>query len=357
MEWRLIAANCSTALLLPKGRTAALIYLSMGKFKRIHGLVGCIYIHPMKFKEPLSVKQIAEWTGCEVIGDATTFAEGLNEIHNVQTGDITFVDHEKYYDFTLKSAASFVIINKKVEAPAGKTLLFTENPFAAYNLLAEKFRPDLCQEKPIAASAQIAGGCTIYPNVFIGEKVKMGKGCIIHPNVTIYAYTEIGENVIIHANSTIGADAFYYKRHKTHYEKMHTAGKVVIEDNVEIGAGTTIDAGVSEDTVIGKGTKIDDQVHIGHDVKIGENCIIAGQVGIAGNTKIGNRVTLYGKAAINKNIEIGDDAVVMATTAVPNSLEGGKTYIGYPAVEARTFARQVAIIKKLPELWEKLKNL
>ena len=162
---------------------------------------------------------------------------------------------------------------------------------------------------------------------------------------------------MIHANTTIGGDAFYYKRQHGHYDKMHSAGKVVLQDNVEIGAGCTIDAGVSSDTTIGKGTKLDSQVHIGHDVKVGEDCILAAQVGIAGNTKIGNRVTLYGKVAVNKNIEIGDDATVMAMSAVPSSIEGGKTYIGYPVVEAPAFARQVAMIKKLPELWEKLKNL
>lgn len=311
----------------------------------------------MKFKHPVAVKDIAAWTASEIIGDADALVKGLNEIHNVEEGDITFVDHEKYYDFTLKSKASFVIINKKTEAVAGKVLLYNENPFAAYNFLAEKFKPQLRNEKNIGVTAVIGEGTFIFPNAFVGEHVKIGSNCIIHPNATIYAYTEIGDNVIIHANATVGSDAFYYKRQKTHYDKMHSAGKVVIADDVEIGSGCTISAGVSSDTVIGKGTKLDSQVHIGHDVKIGEHCILAANVGIAGNTKIGNRVTLYGKVAVNKNIEIGDDAIVMATSAVPNNLEGGKTYIGYPAVEARTFAKQVAIIKKLPELWEKLKNL
>ncbi len=311
----------------------------------------------MKFKEAIGIKQLAAWTNSEVIGDENALVTGLNEIHNVETGDITFVDHEKYYDFTLKSNATFIIINKKVDAPEGKTLLYNSNPFLAYNLLAQKFKPELHSAQSVAASAQIGEGTFVYPNAFIGEWVKLGRNCVIYPNVTIYAHTEIGDHVIIHANSTIGSDAFYYKRQKDGYDKMHCAGRVVIANNVEIGSGCTIDAGVSSDTFIGSGTKIDDQVHLGHDVKIGEHCIIAGQVGIAGNTKIGNRVTLYGKVAVNKNIEIGDDTVVMAMSAVPNNLEGGKTYIGYPVVEARAFARQVAMIKKLPELWEKLKKL
>lgn len=311
----------------------------------------------MKLKQPVAAKEIAALTQSELIGDGNLQVIGLNEIHNVEEGDITFVDHEKYYEFTLKSKATFIIINKKLEAPEGKVLFYTANPFESYNLLAQKFKPELRSEKNVAASAKIGEGTVIYPTAFVGAGVSIGKNCIIHPNATIYAYTQIGDNVIIHANTTIGSDAFYYKRQKTHYDKMHTAGRVVIADDVEIGAGSTIDAGVSSDTVIGKGTKLDSQVHIGHDVKIGEHCILAAQVGIAGNTKIGNRVTLYGKVAVNKNITIGDDAIVMATSAVPNNLEGGKTYIGYPAVEARAFAKQVAVIKKLPELWEKLKNL
>lgn len=312
----------------------------------------------MKFKEAVTAKQLADRIGAEIIGDGNALVTGLNEIHNVQQGDITFVDHEKYYDFTLKSPATFIIINKKVEAPAGKVLLYHTNPFEAYNTLAKDFMPEQRATNSVAASAVIGEGTFIFPNAFVGEQVKIGKNCVIHPNVTIYAYTEIGDNVIIHANTTLGSDAFYYKRQPDkHYDKMRSAGKVVIANDVEIGAGCTIDAGVSSDTYIGRGTKIDDQVHLGHDVRIGEDCIIAGQVGIAGNTKVGNRVTLYGKVAVNKNIEIGDDTVVMAMSAVPNNLEGGKTWIGYPVVEARTFARQVAMIKRLPDLWEKLKGL
>lgn len=311
----------------------------------------------MKLKQPVTATEIAALTQSELIGDGSLQVTGLNEIHNVEEGDITFVDHEKYYDFTLKSKATFIIINKKLETPEGKVLFYTANPFEAYNLLAQKFKPELRSEKNIAASAIIGEGTFVYPNAFVGDGVALGKNCVIYPSAVIYPYTQIGDNVIIHGNATIGSDAFYYKRQKTHYDKMHSAGRVIIGDDVEIGAGSTIDAGVSSDTVIGRGTKLDSQVHIGHDVKIGEHCILAAQVGIAGNTKIGNRVTLYGKVAVNKNITIGDDTIVMATSAVPNNLEGGKTYIGYPAVEARAFAKQVAVIKKLPELWEKLKNL
>jgi UDP-3-O-[3-hydroxymyristoyl] glucosamine N-acyltransferase len=167
----------------------------------------------------------------------------------------------------------------------------------------------------------------------------------------------IGDGVIIHGNTTIGGDAFYYKGRGTHYDKMHTAGRVVICDNVEIGSGCTIDAGVSADTVIGRGTKLDSQVHVGHDSTIGENCIICAQVGIAGNVHIGNFVTMYGKSALSKNISVGDRVILMGSSASAKSLEGGKTYLGTPAEEMHRAARQFAIIKMLPDLWEKLKKL
>lgn len=311
----------------------------------------------MLFEKPTTAKAIAKEFGCEILGNEQAEVRGLNEIHNVQAGDITFVDHEKYYASTLASAASAVLINKKVEVPEGKTLLFHNNPFEVYNAIAKKNQPEVRQQTNIGRTAVIGENSFVYPTAFVGENVVIGKNCVIHPNAVIYPYTIIGDNVIIHANSAIGSDAFYYKRNADGYHKMHTAGKVVIEDKVEIGAGCTIDAGVSSETRIGEGTKIDDQVHIGHDVKVGKHCIFAGQVGIAGNTKIGNNVTLYGKVAVNKNIEIGDNVVVMATSAVAKSLEAGKTYLGIPTDEARTAARQFALIRKLPEIWEKVRNL
>lgn len=311
----------------------------------------------MKFNNPIPVKQLAEWTNSEIIGDINNTATGLNEIHNVQAGDITFVDHEKYYAFTLNSAATIIFINKREEAPAGKTLLLVKDPFTAYNDIAMRFQPSLKSTAVVSGGATIGEGTFIYPNAFVGDKVTIGKNCIIYPNVTIYPYTQIGDNVIIHANTTIGADAFYFKGRGTHFEKMHTAGNVVIENNVEIGANCTIDAGVSSSTIIGEGTKIDSHVHIGHDVKVGKHCIFAAQVGIGGNTKIGNFVTLYGKVGVNKNIEIGDKALVQPNSGVWKSLDGGKTYFGSPAEEMRAAARHVALIKRLPEIWDKVKGM
>lgn len=311
----------------------------------------------MKFREAIAVKDIAAWTGATIIGDETGFVTGINEIHNVSQGDITYVDHPKYYDFTLQSAVSFVLINHLPEKPISKTLLLTDSPFDAYCMICEKTNPMQHCLSLISPSAKIGKNTIIYPNSYIGENVIIGDDCVIYPNVTIYNNTEIGNRVSVHANTTIGKDAFYYKRKNEGYTKMPTVGKVVVADDVEIGAGNTIDAGVSIATFIGKGTKTDGQVHIGHDVVIGENCILCAQVGIAGNVVIEDNVTLFGKAGVTKNITLATGTQVMGASSVGKSTEPGKAYLGTPAEELRTAAKQLAIIKRLPDIWEKLKNL
>jgi len=187
--------------------------------------------------------------------------------------------------------------------------------------------------------------------------VRIGNDCVIHPNVTILDHCEIGNGVIIQSGTVIGSDAFYYntkKNRETWYKKMESCGRVVIEDHVEIGAGCTIDRGVSGDTVIGRGTKIDNLVQVGHDTVIGRNCLIAAQVGIAGATTIGNGVILWGQVGVSKTLTIGDNAIVYAQSGVPSSLEGGKTYFGSPVEEASEKMRERVWIKRIPELWKKV---
>jgi len=195
----------------------------------------------------------------------------------------------------------------------------------------------------------------IQPHVFIGNDVKIGKNCVIHASVSIYDFTQIGDDVIIHANAVIGSDAFYFQKRTDSYNKLHSCGKVVIEDNVEIGACSTIDRGVSGDTVIGAGSKLDNQVHIGHDTTIGKNCLFAAQVGVSGAVIIEDDVTLWGQVGIPSNLTIGKGAVLLGQSAPMRSLEGNKTYLGSPAGEARAKMKELAMIKKIPEMLEVLK--
>lgn len=312
----------------------------------------------MKFPEPISVGVLAELISAEISGNTAGHATGINEIHKVEEGDVVFVDHPKYYDKCIHSAASFIIINKHVEdIPEGKALLIHDQPFEAYLTIVRHFRPFNYQTTPVSASAVTGEGTFVFPNVYIGANVVIGNHCIIHPNVTILDHCIIGDHVVIQSGTVIGSDAFYYntKKNREHwYKKMDSCGRVVIEEHVHIGAGCTIDRGVSHDTRIGAGTKIDNLVHVGHDTIIGKNCLIAAQVGIAGATTIGNGVTLWGQVGVSKTLTIGDNAVVNAQSGVPASLEGGKSYFGSPAEEATKKMKELVWVKRIPELWKKV---
>ena len=311
----------------------------------------------MKFEQPVSVQWLAEFTGAKLVGNDKQQATGINEIHKVQHGDISFVDFEKYYNTCLNSAATVLIINKEVDCPAGKTLLVIQDPFSAYVKIVTRFRPFEPASKMISDSAVIGEGTHLQPGVFVGNHVRIGKNCLIHPNVTIYDHSVIGDNVIIHAGVVIGADAFYFKRRKdreVQYDKMESCGRVIIEDFVEIGAGTTIDKGVSGDTIIGRGTKLDNHIHIGHGAVIGKNCLFAAQVGIGGKALIEDEVILWGQVGVSKDLTIGKGAVVLAQSGVPSSLEGGKTYFGSPVGEAKPKMREMGWIKRIPEIWDKV---
>jgi UDP-3-O-[3-hydroxymyristoyl] glucosamine N-acyltransferase len=309
----------------------------------------------MKFPKTYSLHEIASIIGCEFIGDPNFPVLGMNEIHVVENGDIVFVDHPKYYDKALQSAATIVLINKNVDCPIGKALLISDDPFRDFNKLSIYFKPFQSSNNLISTSAKIGEGTLIQPNTFIGNNVSIGKNCLIHSNVSIYDHTVIGDNVIIHSGTVIGADAFYYKKRETGFDQLVSGGRVVIESNVGIGALCTIDKGVTGDTTIGEGTKIDNQVHVGHDTVIGRKCLIASQTGIAGCVIIEDEVTLWGQVGTTSGITIGSKAVVLGQTGVTKSIEGGKSYFGTPVEESREKLKQLANIKKIPDLIQKLK--
>lgn len=309
----------------------------------------------MKFPKTYPLHEIASIIGCEYVGESNFPVQGMNEIHVVESGDIVFVDHPKYYDKALQSAATIVLINKNVDCPSGKALLISDDPFRDFNKLTNYFKPFKSSSNSISASAKIGEGTVIQPNTFVGNYVVIGKNCLIHSNVSIYDYTVIGDNVIIHAGTILGADAFYYKKRESGFDQLISGGRVVIENNVGIGALCTIDKGVTGDTTIGEGTKIDNQVHVGHDTVIGKKCLIASQTGIAGCVIIEDEVTLWGQVGTTSGITIGTKAVVLGQTGVTKSIEGGKSYFGTPVEESREKLKQLANIKKIPDLIQKLK--
>jgi UDP-3-O-[3-hydroxymyristoyl] glucosamine N-acyltransferase len=309
----------------------------------------------MKFPKVYALHEIATIINCEYVGDANYLVSGMNEIHVVEKGDIVFVDHPKYYDKALNSAATIILINKKVDCPEGKALLISEDPFNDFNKLTKYFKPFAASSASISSSATIGQGTVIQPNAFIGNHVVIGENCLIHANVAIYDNTVIGNNVIIHAGTVLGADAFYYKKREDGFDQLLSGGRVVIKDNVGIGALCTIDKGVTGDTIIGEGTKLDNQVHVGHDTVIGKMCLIASQTGIAGCVIIEDEVTIWGQVGTTSGITIGKKAVIMGQTGVTKSVEGGKSYFGTPIEESREKLKQLANIKKIPEILNKLK--
>lgn len=309
----------------------------------------------MKFPKVYSLQEIATILNCEFVGDKNFSVYGMNEIHVVEHGDIVFVDHPKYYDKALNSAASIVLINKKVDCPPGKALLISEDPFNDFNKLTRYFRAFQPSAVPVSDSSKIGEGTIIQPNVFIGNHVTIGKNCLIHPNVVIYDHTIIGDNVIIHAGTVLGADAFYFKNRPSGFDQLLSGGRVVIKDNVSIGALSTIDRGVTGDTTIGEGSIIDNQVQIGHDTVIGKKCLIAAQTGIAGCVIVEDEVTIWGQVGIKSGIIITTKTVLHAQSGVSKTTVEGKTYYGTPAQEARETLKQIANVKLIPEILNKLK--
>lgn len=310
----------------------------------------------MKFPQPHTLQQIATIINAKPVGLSDFPVLGMNEIHVVTPGDIVFVDHPKYYDKALESAATIVLINKEVACPEGKALLISDDPFRDFNKLTAYFKAFEPSSKIISDSASIGEGTVTQPNTFVGNHVTIGKNCIIHSNVSIYDHTVIGDHVTIHAGTVLGSDAFYYKKRPEGFDKLKSGGRVVVKDHVDIGAACTIDRGVTGDTTIDEGTKIDNQVHIGHDTYIGKKVLIASQTGIAGCVIIEDEVTLWGQVGITSGITIGEKAVVSAQSGVSKSLEGKKSYFGTPAGNFREKYKELANLRMVPELIEQLKN-
>lgn len=308
----------------------------------------------MKLNRAHTVKEIAAIIDCKFVGAENHSITGINEIHVVENGDLVFVDHPKYYKKALESAATTILIDQEVDCPEGKALIISEKPFDDFNKLTRNFSPFQAQSQNIGENCEIDDSAIIFPNVFIGHGTKVGK------NVTIYAGAVIGagcileDNVIVGPNTVVGHYAFYYKKKDSGFDRMHTCGGVHLKRNVELGALCTIDAGVSGMTTIGEGTKIDNQVHIGHDTVVGKDCLMAANVGLAGCVVIEDKVTLWGQVGCASDIVIGEGAVVLAQSGIAKSLSGGKTYFGSPAGEMRMKFKEMAALRKLPEIIENI---
>lgn len=301
----------------------------------------------MRLTQPVTAADLAQRLGARLLGDGSLEITGINEIHHVEEGDLSFVDHPKYYAAALNSAASAVLIDREAECPEGKALLVVPDPFSTYNKLVLAERPYGYPKERVDPSARIGELSYVAPSAVIGPNVIIGEECHIGPNVVVRDGTIIGDKVVIGAGTVIGEEAFYYKKTPRGYHPWRSGGHVVIESSVDIGPNCTIARGVSSATVIGFGTKMDALVQIGHDCKIGRHCILAAQVGIAGNTTVGDWCLFQGQVGVAQNLTIGERCVVLAKSGVSKDLEGHKEYFGYPAQEARTAFKDLAVLRQL----------
>ncbi len=317
------------------------------------------------------LKELAELVGGSVAGDGDIIVSGVAGIETAREGDITFIANPKYKRMLLTSQASAIISDSPVQ---GKPTLITPNPYLAFARILELYHPTIIEEEGIdpttivspdaciedgvwisshvyiGKGTRIGKRVKIFPGVYIGNGVEIGDDTIIHANVSIREGTRIGKRVMIHCNSVIGSDGFGFAKDGTRYVKVPQVGRVRIEDDVEIGACVTIDRATMGETVIGRGTKIDNLVQIAHNVEIGEDSLIIAQVGISGSTRIGNRVTLAGQVGVVGHITVGDDSKIGAQSGVINDVPSEKVYTGTPAIPHRDWQKIQALLKRLPEM-------
>lgn len=299
----------------------------------------------MKFQSPQSLKTIAELINAKFVGDENFQVFGTNEIHRVKAGEIVFVNHPKYYDKALFSEATIILIDKEVDCPEGKALLISDDPFRDFNKINEHYQ-GIQTFETTGQNAVIGKNCKIHPSVVIGNDVKIGDNCMIFPNVVIGDRTEIGNNCVIQSGTVLGGDAFYYNKNAEGFRKMLSVGNVIIENNVEIGNLCTIDRGVTDSTIIGAGSILDNQIQIGHDTVIGKKVLIASQTGIAGCCFIEDEVTIWGQVGIASGVTIESGTVLLAQVGVNRSLSKG-TYFGPIAEEFRSYLKKEVKLKNL----------
>lgn len=326
------------------------------------------------------LKDLAELVGGTVIGDHDIMITGVGSAGDAMAGTITFAETEELHKKAEDSAAAAVLVPHTVMV-SQKSLIQVDNPRLAYAQIAHEFMPhplitgqvhptsildftaEIAEEVSIHAHAVIDGGAVIGPRTVIGPGVYVGQGavigsdCEIHANVVIEYGTQIGNRVMIHGGTVIGSDGFGFVTTKEGHYKLPQLGRVVIEDDVEIGANVTIDRGAIGDTRIGKGTKIDNLVHLAHNVEVGPESLLVGQCGIAGSTKIGKRVTLAGQSGVYGHLTIGDNVTLAARGVITNDTDDGAFLSGHPAIEHKQDFKIKAATRRLPGLLKEIREM
>ena len=300
-----------------------------------------------------SLKDLADKVKGELIGDPEVVIRSIATIQNASSGCISFIANPKYKKFLVDSAASAIIVNPELSQDLKTSGIIVEDPYVAYakisSLFAKHQNPYANQaiDYFVHETAEIDDSVVIGPNVYIGPECKIGKNSIIHANSSLVMNVEIGKNTTIHFNSILGSDGFGYAPDKDGYIKIDQLGKLVIGDNVEIGAGCTIDRGAIDNTEIHDGVKLDNQVHIAHNVILGENSAIAASCAIAGSTIIGKNLQMGGLSGILGHLKIADDVLIGAHTLITKSINKSGNYVGImPAQNQKDWAKSSVFIKQ-----------
>ncbi len=328
-----------------------------------------------------TLKELAELTGAEARNAEGVVIKGIGEIQAAKPDEITFLENPKYRRY-LKDCKAAAVISRDLPELADKPSLISGDPYLAFAKVTAVFyygglaatagvdkravvAADAKLGKGVAvgacavigARAEIGDGSVVHALAFVGEDCRLGADCLVYPGAAIRERCRLGDRVIVHPNAVVGSDGFGYAPEAKKWRKIPHAGSVVIEDDVEIGAAVCIDRGVLGDTVIGRGTKLDNLVQIAHNVKVGEDCALAGQFGVAGSTQIGDRVTTGGQVGLGGHLRIGDDVMIGAQSGVPKDVPEKSVVLGAPARPMSEARRIIALIGRLPELFERLQEL
>lgn len=327
------------------------------------------------------LSELAELVGGEIKGQGSALITGAAPLGEAGPGDVSFVSGKKHAGLLSRTRASAVVVRDAGEAPDGLNLILAGNPELAFARILGVLRPQAVPAPGVHPRAEVHPGAklgssvsaqafsvvedgarvgdrtVLFPGVYVGKGAEIGPDCVIYPGVAIREGCKIGARVIIHCNSVVGSDGFGYARDKARYVKMPQTGIVRIGDDVEIGACVAIDRATMGETVIGRGTKIDNLVQVAHNVRVGEDTIIVAQAGIAGSSRVGSRVQIGGQSGVNGHISIGDDTGIGARSGVAQDVPPRSVYTGYPAIPHTEWLRAQNLYSRLPELRKKISEL
>lgn len=328
----------------------------------------------------MRLEELAERLGCRLEGDGTVEIVGVRALEDAGPADLTFVTEARHLPRLAMSRAAAVLLAESLPA-ARRPALRTSNPYLTLAHVLGVFCPPQAGVPGVHPTAVISAGarvdgtasvgplCVLSPGaevgagtildaqVFLGVNARVGRDCRLFPQVTLREGTELGDRVVVHSGTVIGADGFGYARDGARYVKIPQIGRVVLEDDVEIGANVAIDRATLGTTRIGRGTKIDNLVQIAHNVQVGEDTVIVAQVGISGSSRIGSRVTLAGQVGVTDHVQIGDNAIVGAQAGVSKDVPDGAIMLGAPAIPHLEFKRQLAATARLPQMGKTLRVL